>query len=196
MLRNLACAAGTAALLGLASESSAAAGDNPYLGDVMPVAFNFCPQGWARADGALLPISSHGALYSLMGTSFGGNGVTDFALPDLRGRFVVGFGQGLGLSNWTIGQVRGTETMTMTHVHLPAHRHEIQTSNGALTNSADGAMITERATGLNVYRENGALAPMEANVLDETGHQQLDLRSPSLAINWCIATTGLYPPRN
>ena len=97
----------------------------PYLGEIMMVSFNFAPKGWALCAGQLLSIQQNAALFSLLGTQYGGNGQTNFALPDLRGRSIVGVGQGLGLSSYNIGQLGGSETVTLLATSLPAHDHLI-----------------------------------------------------------------------
>src|SRR5687767_9318635 len=95
----------------------------PFLGQIQAFGFNFAPRGWAQCQGQLLAINTNTALFSLLGTTYGGNGQTTFALPDFRGRTMVGQGQGPGLSAYTIGQVGGTESVTLTSNNLPAHTH-------------------------------------------------------------------------
>jgi microcystin-dependent protein len=100
-------------------------GLSPYLGQMMWVGFNFAPQGWANCDGQLLSIAQNTALFALLGTTYGGNGTTTFALPDMRGRVPVHVGQGPGLSNYTLGEVGGTESETLTVSQMPLHAHTI-----------------------------------------------------------------------
>ena len=97
----------------------------PFIGDTVAVGFNFAPVNWHLCDGSLLPISQYQALYALIGTTYGGNGTTTFGLPDLRGRIPVGMGQGPGLSNYTIGQMAGSTTVTLNSTQMPAHNHMI-----------------------------------------------------------------------
>ena len=99
--------------------------DTPFLAEVRLFGFNYAPVGWSQCNGQLLPINSYQALFALLGTTFGGNGTTNFALPDLRGRAAIDFGQGNGLSPRTLGQVGGTESNTLTVLQLPAHTHPI-----------------------------------------------------------------------
>src|SRR5208337_4491565 len=98
---------------------------NPFLGQITLFPFNFAPHGWALCEGQLLPISQNTALFSVLGTTYGGNGQTDFALPDLRGRVVMSFGQGPGLSPYVQGQVGGAETQTLTTQQMPSHSHNV-----------------------------------------------------------------------
>ncbi len=121
-VRALALASAVALPL-IAAQPAAACGSEPYLGEICTFGFNFCPQGFLPTNGSLLPISQNAALFSLLGTTYGGNGSTTFALPDLRGRAVVGTGQGPGLSNVNWGQTRGVEQETLTINQMPAHTH-------------------------------------------------------------------------
>ena len=105
--------------------SSTIYAQDPYIGEIRLVAFNFAPQGWALCNGQILPISQNQALFVLLGTTYGGNGVTTFALPDLRGRAPIHAGQGPGLSNYSLGQIGGTETNIMTVAQMPRHSHAV-----------------------------------------------------------------------
>src|SRR5215475_4971153 len=101
----------------------------PFLGQIMLVPYNFAPRGWAFCNGQLLSISQNTALFSLLGTTYGGNGQTTFALPDLRGRVPLSSGQGPGLSNYNLGQSGGQETVTLTGNQMPAHQHAINANS-------------------------------------------------------------------
>ena len=109
----------------------AQAQNDPFVGQVEIVAFNFAPKGWATCDGQLLSIAQNTALFSLLGTQYGGDGRTTFALPDLRGRMAIGFGQGPGLQNYEIGQAGGEEQVTLTLSEIPAHTHQAMASRSA-----------------------------------------------------------------
>src|SRR6059058_5081907 len=102
----------------------------PFLGEVRAISWNFAPKGWAFCNGQILPINQNTALFSILGTTYGGNGVTTFALPDLRSRIPVHFGQGPGLSPYSLGQVSGTENVTLLITEMPAHVHTAQGLNG------------------------------------------------------------------
>ena len=128
------------ALIGLASSTpkqAVAQASDPFIGQIMVVGFNFCPRGWAPANGQLLPISQNTALFSLLGTNYGGDGRTTFALPDLRGRAVISMGQSPGMSNYRIGQHVGAETITLTTAEIPTHNHP---GNAHGTTSAEATM--------------------------------------------------------
>lgn len=133
-LKATAAAASVLALLAGAPSAALACGQDAYVGSVCTVAFNFCPEGTLAAQGQLLPINQYQVLYSLLGTMYGGNGSTTFALPDLRGRTVVGAGQGAGLTNVLLGQQRGAEGATLTANQLAAHTHP-----AVFTGTGDGA---------------------------------------------------------
>jgi microcystin-dependent protein len=105
------------------------ADSEPFVGEIMYVPFNFCPKGWAMADGQLLPLSQNTALFSLLGTNYGGNGKSNFALPDLQGRFAVGIGQGPGLSLVDVGQMDGQENLTLNESQIPQHNHRVDTQS-------------------------------------------------------------------
>ena len=111
------------------SVSPAAAQSEPYIGQMMATGATFCPRGWAQADGQIMSIAQNTALFSLLGTTYGGNGQTTFALPDLRGRSAIHQGTGPGLSNYVEGQVGGRESFTLTIDQMPAHNHGVQATN-------------------------------------------------------------------
>lgn len=177
------------------------ADSNPYLGDVMPVGFNFCPRGWAPAEGQILSISQNQSLYSLYGTTFGGDGRSTFALPDLRGRHAIGEGQGPGLSSWQLGQKSGSEQVTLNVNNLPSHNHSVNLVDEStnLSNSPVDSMVFARNAGApNAFHSTDSnLGDMKAGSLStEGGGMPVDVRSPYLAIKWCVALQGQFPPRN
>lgn len=176
---------------------------NPYLGQVIAVGFNFAPRGWALCDGRLLPIAQNTALFSLIGTTFGGDGKTTFGLPDLRGRVVVGSGQGPGLSNRVQGQQGGTETVTLTGPQVGPHAHGVMAS-GPTTNPTaygpdpDPSSVPGAAPGgAEFYTPLAANAvALSPNTLSATGGgQPHENRQPYLTINYIIALEGAYPSR-
>src|ERR1700719_3180515 len=128
----------------------------PFLGEIRLVGFNFAPVGWALCAGQILPINQNTARFSLLGTTYGGNGTTNFALPDLRGRAALGFGQGPGLSNYDLGQSTGSETVTLTVGQIAAHNHLVAANAATATASSPGgadlAQSDLRGTGaVNTY---------------------------------------------
>jgi microcystin-dependent protein len=163
----------------------------PFLGQLLLVPYNFAPRGWAFCDGQLLSIAQNTALFSLLGTTFGGNGQTTFALPDLRGRVPVGVGPGPGLSPVDLGEVGGSETVTLITTQIPAHGHTIGGTNSAATGS--------RPAG-NVNAQGGAYSATSDATMQPTGNtggsQPHGNLQPYLALNWCIALEGIFPSRN
>ncbi|MDC8004523.1 tail fiber protein [Aureisphaera galaxeae] len=165
---------------------------DPFIGQIMPVGFNFAPRGWAFCHGQLLAIASHTALFSLLGTTFGGDGRTTFGLPDSRGRSFVGVGSGPGLAPITWGERAGAENHTITIGQLPSHTHNIgvSTATGEETNPA-GKHI---AAMTDAYAEdaNANLAP-PASV---GSNQSFSIRNPFLGVYYVIALEGVYPSRS
>jgi microcystin-dependent protein len=168
----------------------------PFLGEIRMVGFNFAPRGWALCNGQLLSIAQNTALFSLLGTTYGGNGQTTFALPDLRGRSALHFGQGPGLSNYTQGEVAGTETVTLTINEMPAHNHILgaQSTPGSSTNPSNNYPAGSSARD-NQY-SNAANANMNPSALSVSGGSQPHTNMPPyLVINFVIALEGIYPSR-
>ncbi len=179
----------------------------PFIGQIMVVGFNFAPRGWAMCQGQLLPISQNTALFSLLGTIYGGDGRTTFALPDLRGRAAIGMGQGPGLSNHPIGQVSGSEQVTLNTNQIPSHTHALQlsaavqvsTSNpnsdeaagGFLTNTSNNFYATAGTAGNNL---GGVSA--SGTAANTGGNQPFSIMQPYLAMNYVIALVGIFPSRN
>ena len=159
-IRNARLAVATGVLMaGLASTPVVHAGAEPFIGEIMWVGFNFCPRGFAEMDGQLLSISQNPALFSLLGTMYGGDGQTTFALPDLRGRTMVHVGQGLGLSNINQGEVSGAEDQTLTFAKMPAHSHTATTtiSDLKITSTLRGSTQTHKSwsCGKGAWRRRG-----------------------------------------
>lgn len=162
----------------------------PFLAEVRMVGFNFAPRGWAFCDGQILPINQNQSLYSLLGTTYGGDGRTSFALPDLRGRVPMHVGNGV-----TEGQKSGEETHTLSVNEIPQHQHFAQasTNNGSTTNPT-GQVLGQA---LNVYANPTATTALHAgSVTNVGGGQAHNNMQPSIAINFCIALQGLFPSRN
>ncbi|TGY87902.1 phage tail protein [Marinicauda algicola] len=193
---NAALAAGSIAA---AATGIARADADPYIGEIMMVGFDFCPQGWQAADGSTLSIASNTALFSLIGTQFGGNGTTTFNVPDLRGRVPLGIGQGPGLTPRTQGEAGGTETVTLTVNQLPAHNHVMQaTSSPPDTNLPDGAAFGTYPAGQAIYDDGGGALDHQfrPDMLSVTGQgQPVPNMMPFQTIRYCIALVGIFPPR-
>lgn len=166
----------------------------PFLGELMLVPYNFAPRGWAFCNGQILSIAQNTALFSLLGTTYGGNGQTTFALPDLRGRVAVSSGQGPGLSNVDLGQLSGTETVTLLTTQMPAHNHGIAAANGGATASRPGGNVP---AGGGTYASASDGAVMNAAMVQNAGGgQPHENRQPFLGLNYCIALEGIFPSRN
>jgi microcystin-dependent protein len=183
------------------SPNAAACGSESYLGTVCTFGFNFCPRGWTEAGGQLLPIAQNQALFALLGTQFGGNGQTTFALPDLRGRAVIGTGQGPGLSSVIVGQVGGQENVTLTQAQMPAHTHTAQVKGTASTGNTDSptGAVPARLPRSNIYSNGGGSdATMATTVTIGTagGSAPVNVRNPYLGMTTCIALQGIFPSRN
>lgn len=178
-----------------------ACGADAYISQVCLMATNFCPRGTADAAGQLLSIAQNTALFALIGTLYGGNGQTTFALPDLRSRVPVGVGQGPGLSSIVEGQVSGQETTTLTVAQMPAHSHSAQlrgTASAGNTDSPVGAVPAKLARS-NIYTSNAADAAMGGSAITVAtagGSQPISLRDPYLGMRYCIVTEGIFPSRN
>ncbi|MGI4867603.1 MAG: phage tail protein [Janthinobacterium lividum] len=178
---------------------------DPFIGEIRMMGFGFNPKNWALCNGQPLPINSNQALFSLLGTTYGGNGVTTFALPDLRGRAILGVGQGPGTSNYVQGQVGGTETVALTQAQLPAHTHSL---TGTLQ-AAAGPDANAPANGYPALADDGSAAfatgtpnaSMASNSVTGTtdnagGSQPHENRQPQIVMNYCIAISGLFPSRS
>jgi microcystin-dependent protein len=169
---------------------------NPYLGEIRIFPYNFAPSGWAICEGQVLSISQNTALFALIGTFYGGNGTSTFALPDLRGRVPLGQGQGVGLSSFTVGQVGGVEDVTLITSQIPAHNHPVTASEHKGTSHDAGGNVLALGT-----KHEFATAPdgtiMNAAMISPTGggapHEN---HQPYLALTPCIALQGIFPSRN
>lgn len=169
----------------------------PYLSVVMMFAGNFAPRGWAYCDGKLMSIAENTALFSLIGTIYGGDGQTTFALPDLRGRVPVGTGNGPGLPSFSLGESAGTETVTLTVQNLPMHNHLLEAYNSnATTNTPANNLLGILDTDSD-YVPSGTTVPMSASSIGFAGKSlPLNNVQASLVINYIIAVEGIYPSRN
>ncbi|MDP5078022.1 MAG: tail fiber protein [Nonlabens sp.] len=170
---------------------------DPFLGQVTMFAGNFAPRGWAFCEGQLLPINQNQALFSLLGTTYGGDGRTTFGLPDLRGRTAVGVGSGPGLPTVNQGSPFGTATTTLSINNLPAHSHsvngvtEVGTSSDPTGNYPANTKIFDNEYG------TGTLTPMNSGMIAPSGQSQpFENRPPSLGIRYIIALQGIYPSRS
>jgi microcystin-dependent protein len=164
----------------------------PFLGEIKIMSFNFAPKGWAQCDGQLLPINQNQALFSLLGTSYGGNGTTNFGLPDMRGRTGLHVGNGL-----TQGERAGAESVTLQIGQLPAHTHTAVgngTANGANAPAPSPNFWADAGKPLFASSANNTMAAQA--ITSVGGSQPHENRSPYLTLNLCIALQGIFPSRN
>jgi microcystin-dependent protein len=186
-----------------------------FLGTIQAFGFNFAPRGWANCSGQLLSIAQNSALFSLLGTVYGGNGQTTFGLPDLRGRTGLNMGQGPGLSTYTLGEQAGTENTTLTAGNMPMHTHPATATVGVqVAGTASNPANTPSAT--NSYLGAGGTGPASAAIWSDALNSPVDmggvtgsvtvgmagnnlplsLLNPYLVLNFCIALEGIFPSRN
>lgn len=165
-----------------------------YMGQIILFAGNFAPQGWAFCDGSLLSIAQNSALFSLLGTTYGGDGQTTFALPDLRGRVAVGAGNGPGLSSYPLGMVGGEEQVTLTTNQMPLHSHAVNASGGEGASSSPQGNLPAATEGAS-YDANAGTQMGQNMIAPVGGNQPHDNRQPMLALNYLICVQGLYPSR-
>ena len=172
---------------------------DPFVAEVRIVGFNFAPRGWAFCNGQLLPISQNTALFSLLGTTYGGNGQSNFALPNLQGLVPMAPGQGPGLSNHDLGETGGTETVTLSTSQLPSHTHSVMATNVPGAVKAPSVSVgLDRSSGGNIYLTPPAnLVPMAAeNPARNVGDQPHNNLMPYAVLNFIIAMQGIFPPRS
>lgn len=159
---------------------------------------NFAPRGWALCNGNLLPIAQYDALFTLIGTTFGGDGQNTFALPDFRGRRPIGTGLGPGLSNYVFGETKGTESVTLLSSNLPMHTHTLALNcsiNKATSTTPVGNVPAVTEENLAYGSTSGASMPI-SNSGNSGQNQPVSIISPYLAVNFIIAVEGVYPSRN
>jgi microcystin-dependent protein len=173
---------------------------DPFLGMIVGFGGNFAPRGWAFCEGQLLSINENTALFSILGTTYGGDGRTTFALPDLRGRQAIQQGNGPGLPSHSLGQKGGRASITLTQAEMPAHTHvttiHAETA-AAAQNNPQGRMLAGGPFYADVVAaEDRTLAPQTVNVANTGSGQQFDSMNPYLAINFIIALQGTFPSRS
>jgi len=171
----------------------------PFVAEIRIFGFNFAPYGWAQCNGQFLPISQNTALFSLLGTNYGGDGVSTFGLPNLQGAVAIDAGQGVGLSPYAVGQRGGSATVAVLQTQMPNHTHNpgAHTGRGVTPHSTPqaGDALTVSQGG-SIYGPLGS-NPMAPNALSFTGSSQPhNNMMPFLVLNYCIALQGIYPPRS
>jgi len=174
-----------------------------YIGTICIFGFNFAPRNWALCQGQLVPIAANTALFSLLGTYYGGNGTTNFALPNLQGRASVHQGQGLGLSPYFIGEITGTDTVTVLSTNLPSHVHTttfaLKCDSGAASSPNPQNNYSGNATGkpyASASTSGVTMAAFGATLGNTGGSQPMSISDPSLVMNYSICQYGIFPSRN
>jgi microcystin-dependent protein len=172
-----------------------AGGGQPFVGEIMWVPYTFAPRGWAQCNGQILPIAQNTALFSLLGTTYGGDGKSTFALPDMQGRLLINAGQGPGLSDYSLGQNGGEETVTLLQSEIPAHSHSVNVSN-TLADQTDptGKVFASSANGaLYATSPTATLSPAALSTVGAS--QPHNNMMPHTTLTCIIALQGVFPPR-
>jgi microcystin-dependent protein len=174
---------------------------DPFVAEIRCFGFNFAPKGWALCDGQILSLSQNTALFSLLGTTYGGDGKSNFALPNLQGSVPMHAGQGPGLSQRFLGESSGSDTVTLLQTEMPVHTHVVHSSNlnngqvNTAANNFPGRAING-AGNVNVYTTTPSNAQFNPFAIGITGSSQPHNNDmPTLVLNFCIALQGVYPPR-
>jgi microcystin-dependent protein len=175
----------------------------PFIGQITVYPYSFPPNGWLDCAGQLLPISQFSALFSLLGTRYGGNGTTNFAVPDLQGRIPVGQGQLQGGGNYVMGEESGQENVTLPTTSIPAHSHGLSATvaDGTINNPSGKVLAKSLGTGRSgaqgkIYNPATPNTPLAASSIGPAGGSQPHNNiQPSLVLRYCIATQGLFPSR-
>lgn len=165
-----------------------------FIGQLMLVPFEFAPEGWAFCHGQLLPIAENDALFNLIRTAYGGDGVSTFGVPDLRGRTTIGAGQGPGLANYAMGQKGGVETVTLTPNQLPSHMHALSASKGGATSPFPAGNAPALSVA-NVFHPGApSAASMSASACGPMGGGQThNNMQPYMVLSWIISLSGVFP---
>jgi microcystin-dependent protein len=171
---------------------------DPFVAEIRIYPFNFAPKGWAFCDGQILPLSQNTALFSLLGTTYGGDGKSNFALPNMQGNAPMHPGQGPGLSDHFLGETGGSDTVTLLESEMPAHSHNFGASVRDGTARSPGGQLVAKGVGVNMYAPaaSAPLVQFSTNVITPAGGgQPHNNMMPYLTLNFCIAMQGVFPPR-
>jgi microcystin-dependent protein len=167
---------------------------DPYVGEIRMVGFNFAPQGWALCNGQTLPISQYAALFSLLGTTYGGNGTSNFQLPNLQGRVAIHQGTGVGLPAVVIGESAGSVTASLSAQNLPQHTHPIPASNDLGTTDSPGGAVVAKGGSYATPSDQATTAA--ATGLNTGSALPFNVQNPYLVVNFIIALVGIFPTRS
>ena len=172
---------------------------DPFVAEIRIFPFNFAPKGWAFCDGQLLPLSQNTALFSLLGTTYGGDGRSNFALPNMQGNAPMHPGQGPGLSLHDLGETGGSETVTLLVSEMPSHSHSLNAMGGfnGTNNDPTGGVLAKGDAGLLPYTPSGSSVTMaDTAIAPAGGDQPHNNMMPYLTLSFCIAMQGVFPPRS
>jgi microcystin-dependent protein len=170
---------------------------DPFVAEIRIFGFNFAPKGWAFCDGQILPLSQNTALFSLLGTTYGGDGKSNFALPNMQGNAPMHPSQGPGLSLHDLGETGGSETVSLLESEIPAHAHGWNASNSDSTSQAPGdQLVAGGVGGITLFANPASLVQLNPNAVTPAGGDQPhNNMQPYLTLNFCIALQGVFPPR-
>ncbi|HSS77023.1 MAG TPA: phage tail protein [Thermoanaerobaculia bacterium] len=169
---------------------------DPFVAEIRIFPFNFAPKGWAFCDGQILPLSQNTALFSLLGTTYGGDGKSNFALPNMQGNAPMHPGQGPGLSLHDLGETGGSDTVSLLESEIPSHSHGFIVSQSDATDQSPVNELLAAGVGIGQYGTPGAITQLSSNALAPAGGDQPhNNMQPYLTLNFCIALQGVYPPR-
>jgi microcystin-dependent protein len=169
---------------------------DPFVAEIRIFPFNFAPKGWAFCDGQILPLSQNTALFSLLGTTYGGDGKSNFALPNMQGNVPMHPGQGPGLSLHDLGETGGSDTVSLLESEMPSHSHGLTASQSDGTDNKPAQENFAAGVGIGMYAAPGALINLSDNAIAPAGGDQPHNNlQPYLTLNFCIALQGVYPPR-
>ncbi|SMB83902.1 phage tail protein [Deinococcus hopiensis] len=171
---------------------------NPYIGEIRTVGFNFAPQGWAMCDGQMLPIAEYDTLFALIGTTYGGDGQSTFALPNLQGRIPRHAGQGPGIpENLVLGDTGGTEQVTLTATQLPVHTHTLSVSSQVATDASPAGNRLARSSVGELFLADTPNVSLDPRALSAAGGAQPhENMPPFLTVNYIISLYGIFPQQN
>jgi microcystin-dependent protein len=183
-------------LFSLGASTTVTYADEPFIGEVRWFAGNFAPRNWALCDGQLLAINQNQALFSLLGTNYGGDGRTTFGLPEMRGRGMVHHGTGSGLTNRRLGQKAGAESETLNNTQLPSHAHTLRADSSGGDSVLPEDRVVSKVGRLRIFADTPDSDMGAASITGAGGNQPHNNMQPYTSLNCIIALQGLYPPRN
>lgn len=167
---------------------------DPYVGEIRAFPYHFTPRGWAACNGQTMPIQGNTALFAVLGTTYGGNGSTNFALPDLQGRVPMGWGQGPGLSYYTLGEPGGTAFVTLRTAEMPSHSHDFNASGELASERQPAGQVFAQGDGISAFAPVDKPAFLDPRVLSSSGNNQPHNNlMPYMTFHLCIAIQGEYP---